>query len=593
MEKKRIILPPKKFFGSPDEDLNIRLGFDESQNLLREGDRTIILDNSILFAKERNESLNYKIHGKLRMIFRNMYSGETNYDTLRERLYLVGDGTAAPPGYSGSFFVGFLPYDEFAFLRKDVHREVNLITGGTSTLDSYTPNIQLTGTNPHQSISSIEAPYHNWNIYLSYIYSGDTQFPIKYTLSGNTVYSFLSGDGIPLRVTDNGSTYTLICPVEHGISSGEYITISGGTLDNTVPVSGRTFLVVSVGDSTYNSEKYVLDINKSEIPSGTTLSTVILGKRCINKNSITATTSTYYVHKHKTLTEEKDYILDKIGFESSVWENEKKLLLENSAGVNDYLVERNRMESLIYDFKNAFTLSGLTNNLGYLPTEVYVTVVFINGNGYFDYPPKVGFKFNFHNSWIDEQFDGSSSIETTIPTTTFTRTVSGGTFTFTGGTELPLGTILNGAFIEYNKSELKERVISETFHKFSNPTNVFDYHQTDSNYYSGATSTNKAGLFYQPHYRIKLRQLSPYVETSNTSEVYGLPQNAKYFEDEKLWKWHDLYDHGFIDPDGFGTNFPFMNNIHYVKNDINFYLRNERMYENKNDGIKKINKFNC
>jgi|LakMenE01Jun11ns_1017448.scaffolds.fasta_scaffold9935913_3 hypothetical protein len=593
MEKKRIILPPKKFFGSPDEDLNIRLGLDESQNLLREGDRTIILDNSILFAKERNESPNYKIHGKLKMVFRNMYSGETNYDTLRERLYLVGDGTEAPPGYSGSFFVGFLPYDEFAFLRKDVYREVNLITSGTSELDFYTPNIQLTGTNPHQSISSIEAPYHNWNIYLSYIYSGDTQFPIKYTLSGNTVYSFLSGDGIPFRVTDNGSTYTLICPVEHGISDGEYITISGGTLDNTVPVSGRTFLVVSVGDSTYNSEKYVLDINKSEIPSGTTLSTVILGKRCINKNSITATTSTYYVHKHKTLTQEKDYILDKVGFESPIWENEKKLLLENSAGVNDYLVERNRMESLIYDFKNAFALSGLTNNLGYLPTEVYVTVVFINGNGYFDYPPKVGFKFNFHNSWIDEQFDGSSSIETTIPTTTFTRTVSGGTFTFTGGTELPLGTILNGAFIEYNKSELKERVISETFHKFSNPTNVFDYHQTDSNYYSGATSTNKTGLFYQPHYRIKLRQLSPYVETSNTSEVYGLPQNAKYFEDEKLWKWHDLYDHGFIDPDGFGTNFPFMNNIHYVKNDINFYLRNERMYENKNNGIKKINKFNC
>jgi hypothetical protein len=104
MEKKRIILPPKKFFGSPDEDLNIRLGLDESQNLLREGDRTIILDNSILFAKERNESPNYKIHGKLKMVFRNMYSGETNYDTLRERLYLVGDGTEAPPGYSGSFF---------------------------------------------------------------------------------------------------------------------------------------------------------------------------------------------------------------------------------------------------------------------------------------------------------------------------------------------------------------------------------------------------------------------------------------------------------------------------------------------------------
>jgi hypothetical protein len=592
MEKRKIILPSKKFFGSPDEDLNIRLGLDESKNLLREGDRTIILDNSILFAKERNESPNYKIHGKLKMVFRNMYSGETTYNTLKERLYLVGDGSVIPPG-ANSKFIGFLPYDEFAFLRRDVYREVNLITSGTSILNEYTPNIQLTGTNPHQSISSIEAPYHNWNVYLSYVYSGDTQFPIKYTLSGNTVYSFVSGDGIPFRVTNNGSTYTLTCPVEHGMVDGEYITISGGTLDNSVPVSGRTFLITSVGDSVYRSEKFVLDINKSEMTSGTTLPIVVLGKRCINKNNITGTTSTYYVHKHKTLTEEKDYILDKVGFESSIWEHERKLLLENSAGTNDYLVERNRMESLIYDFKNTFVLTGLTNNMGYLPTEVYVTVVLINANGYFDYPPKVGFKFNFHDSWADAHFNGTSSIESTIPTTGFTRTISGNTFNFTGGTELPLNTILTGAFIEYNEYELKERVVSEAFHKFSNPTNIFDYYQQDSNYYSGASSTNKTGLYYQPHYRVKLRQLSPYVETSKTSDVYGLPQNAKYSEDELLWRWHDLYDHGFIDSDGFGTNFPFVNYIHYVRNDINFYLRNERVYINKNDGIKKIDKFNC
>jgi hypothetical protein len=592
MEKKKIILPSRKFFGSSDEDLNVRLGLDESRNLLREGDRTIILDNSVLFAKERNESPNYKIHGKLKMVFRNMYSGETLYDTLQERLYLVGDGSTIPPGAS-SKFIGFLPYDEFAFLRKDVYREVNLITGGTSNLDFYTPNIQLTGTNPHQSISSIEAPYHNWNIYLSYVYSGDTQFPIKYTLSGNTVYSFVSGDGIPFRVTDNGSTYTLICPVEHGMIAGEYITISGGTLDNSVPVSGRTFSINSVGDSFFRSEKFVLEINKSEMPSGTTLSTVVLGKRCIDINNITGTTSTYYVHKHKTLTEEKDYILDKVGFESPIWEYERKLLLENSAGTNDYLVERNRMESLIYDFKNSFVLTGLTNNLGYLPTEVYVTVVLINANGYFDYPPKVGFKFNFHNSWADAHFDGSSSIETTIPTTGFSRTVASTTFNFTGGTELPLNTILTGAFIEYNGYELKERVVSEAFHKFSNPTNIFDYYQEDSDYYSGASPTNKTGIYYQPHYRVKLRQLSPYVETSITNDVYGLPQNAKYSEDERLWKWRDLYDHGFIDSDGFGTDFSFMNYTHYVKNDINFYLRNERLYTNKNDGIKRFDNFEC
>ncbi len=35
------------------------------------------------------------------------------------------------------------------------------------------------------------------------------------------------------------------------------------------------------------------------------------------------------------------------------------------------------------------------------------------------------------------------------------------------------------------------------------------------------------------------------------------------------FRWRDLYDHGFIDPEGFGTNYTFINNIHYVKSDIN------------------------
>ena len=79
----------------------------------------------------------------------------------------------------------------------------------------------------------------------------------------------------------------------------------------------------------------------------------------------------------------------------------------------------------------------------------------------------------------------------------------------------------------------------------------------------------------------------PYSRTSADRSI------QKYFEDEKLWKWRDLYDHGFIDPDGFGTNFPFINNIHYVKHDVNFYLRNENLYNNKQDLIKNVTKFDC
>ena len=45
-----------------------------------------------------------------------------------------------------------------------------------------------------------------------------------------------------------------------------------------------------------------------------------------------------------------------------------------------------------------------------------------------------------------------------------------------------------------------------------------------------------------------------------------------------------MYDHGYVDSDGYGTDFPFMNGNHYVKANINFYLRNERFYKNKSDG---------
>ena len=163
---------------------------------------------------------------------------------------------------------------------------------------------------------------------------------------------------------------------------------------------------------------------------------------------------------------------------------------------------------------------------------------------------------------------------------TFTGAETG--FTFTSGSTLPIGSILKGGFIEYIPAEMKERVISDAFHKITMPTNNFDHNQdTDIDGFSGATANNLMGIIYQPHYRVKLRELSYYTETSLTNNVINLPENTRYFENEKLWRWRDLYDHGYIDDEGNGVNYPFTNNIHYVKRDINFYLRNEKTYKNK------------
>lgn len=565
-ENKEIILPSKRYANADEQELSIKLNLETSESLLRIGDKDIILDVAKLYDDERNRSVNYKIFGKMNMVFRNMYSGNTEYEYLKERLYLVGDG-------SNNDFTGFIPYDEFALLRRDLYRQVTSIPTGTTLGGEYNPTTSYVGSTDHTTITAMSAPYQNWNIYLTYAYGSDGEYPMKYTLSGGTTYEFTASDGIPFRVTENAKTYTLTSPVPHGLSDGEYVII-----DN------KTYYVNSTGNEIFDSKNYVVVLNKSQFPVSVTLSGVVFGKRCLDMNNVSGSTSTYYVRKHKTLTNVSDYILDNVGFENPIFEHERKLLVENSNGVNDVVVERNRPEAVLFDFKEPLVLSGLTNNLGFTPTEVYVTTIYRNGNGYFDYPPKVGYKFNFHDTWVDEHFDGNASKETNISGVTFSH--SG--YTFTSGATLPIGSELIGAFVEYNKKELKERVISETFHKIYNPIAIFDYGQTDHTIYSGATNTNPIGLYYQAHHKIKLRELSPYLETAKTNQIYNLPENTVYDKDENVWRWRDLYTHGYIDPNGFGTNYPYVNNIHYVKNEINLYLRNERYYTNKQDGVARF-----
>jgi len=575
MEKKRIILPEKRYEKAPSEEMSLAVSFQGKRKLLTNDERDVILNLDKLFNDERQDSITYKIYGKIKMVFRNMYTGTTLYDHLRDRIYPVGDG-------SDGNFDGYLPYDEFAFIRQDGMRQRTIIpnVGYMDTFTGFSHTITgTTGSTNHNTITDVTAPQFNWNMYLSYAHDKDENFPMKYTLSGSTppVLSFVSGDGIPFRVSEVGGYYKLTSPVEHGMEESDYII-----LDDVA------YYINSVGDEIYNSEKYVVNVLKSQVASGVTTfnNVLVTGKRCLDNSNLTGTTSQYYVHKLKTLTDVNGSQIDKAGFESPIWEDEKKLLFENANGENQVLVERNRMESIIYDIKEPFILSGLTNNLDYLPTDVYVSVILRNGNGYFVYPPKVGFKFNFHNTWIDQHFDGSSSEESNLTGTNFVRD----TFTFTSGNTVPVGTELTGAFIEYIPTEMKERVVSESLYKFYTDPANFNYGQTTgTTTFTGATTTNPFGYYYQPHYRVKLRELSPYVETSDVFDIENLPQNAKYYEDEGLWKWRDKYNHGYIDDEGNGTDNPFINNMHYVNTDINFYLKNEELYQHKTDEIDDFN----
>ena len=57
-ENKKILLPSKRYKKADEQELNLELGLENSESLLRIGDKDIILDLAKLYVDERNASPN-------------------------------------------------------------------------------------------------------------------------------------------------------------------------------------------------------------------------------------------------------------------------------------------------------------------------------------------------------------------------------------------------------------------------------------------------------------------------------------------------------------------------------------------------------
>jgi hypothetical protein len=102
-----------------------------------------------------------------------------------------------------------------------------------------------------------------------------------------------------------------------------------------------------------------------------------------------------------------------------------------------------------------------------------------------------------------------------------------------------------------------ERVISTYQHKIKFNQNWFAIVD------NGLNSTNQIGYFYQPHNPIQIGAFSDYIEEGSSTNVVGIPPYAYYSTTNALFRWRDLYPYGFIDNEGIGVDFPFMNDAHY------------------------------
>tara|TARA_R110001592_G_scaffold273379_2_gene540262 strand:- start:7264 stop:9012 length:1749 start_codon:yes stop_codon:yes gene_type:complete len=559
----RIVRGSDRYAGAPDTDLSIQIPLENSKKSIIEGDRNVLINLEERFDHERQISTKFRIAGKIVNLFDNTVSGRcSNYAPFEEELYYIDPTQSlvvAQGNVANAVWTGYPPYDEFNFFR-------------------------TSGVPGHVDYDSKSASTYNWSVYLSYSHKNDYNQFMKYTDDDtNNSLTFNVSDGIPYSIknrTVNGKRMiSFYCGFKHNIKEGDYVYLQ-------TPVNGKNLLeVYSLGDQSYGNEDKILNVYNYGY-TGNSISDGAMGtlKRVINPSNSGETMSEYYVRKHKTLTEVKNVDLTRMGFEQNNFPVEKKL--EYSA-----LTPNQTTRISVKDGRGSFGLSfdkdidiiSLMDNLDRPVTELFVTIVNKGYMGFFNHggtgPPnkglEVGWSFNFRKSMIDTWWSKLNLQNKDNITTDYYDKPGDNNLNirFYYNKDLPIGTEIKGDICEWNKFDQKETILSKISHKYSFNPGVI------------TTSGNvnlPDGYTYNPHHSVKLRVYSDYIETGDREAVSGVPDYSFFSNFEGQWRWRDIYTYGYIDTDGNGVNYPFLNGEHYPFADVLFLqtplMRNNNVF---------------
>ena len=539
-----IVLGSLRYKTSPNVDMYVNVPMEQTQKEIVEFDRTVDLDLQQLFVDERINSNIFRPVTKFSFIFKNSFSGSTSYAPFKNNLYYTNEiqntiNSTANPSLP---WQGFPQYSEFDFIRTD-----NSNVGYTQP-----PNNQLTFVNKSAST-------YNWTHYLSYAYDNvyDRQM-VAVDPQTSVSWSWVASDGLPFIIkvgSDNsGRVISFRCVMPHGLSRGEFVRLSFDYNGEYI------FQVSSLGDVGFGSEEFIFNIaNVGYV--GTTFNQNVTGtfKRIISRGNANETTSEYYVRRNKILTNVEDSILLNAGFEQNIFnsktKNEPAILTPNNLQRTSI---KEGSQSYTLSFNKDIDINGLIDNQKRPLLELYFTTIW---KGYFGWTNtlKQGYEFNL------PLVNGTPSLWWNLNNVNSNANIPFGIYfspaplsqgPFIYQENLVKDDIIDGDYCEYNGYQQTERVISRFNHKFTFNSLFFTL---DTN----ASQDNQFGYFYTPHNPIVIRRMSDYIEEGNAINVLGIPNYAYYSNLSNSFRWRDIYPYGFLDPDGIGVDYPFINGKHY------------------------------
>lgn len=577
-----------------DETQDLSISLDSKYKHIDEDVISKIISTNAQFEKERQESGIYRFYGNIKSLVSNVLFNDNlkiyqrDGDTLTEK-------TKSSNIIERDGWLGYIDNDEDT--AQTYEKSNDKINDNKSSLCEFIP------FSPGYNRLKFDDPdgLPNYIIKVTYPYKKeDINFIDNVSLTG---------DGINIidseMIESNGYT-SFNTVISHGLSVGDIVKLKNSNNDKD-----GEYRVVGLGNNNGNGKSrfFILDIPYVESNISKTKTTF---KRIVN-----GLESEYYVRKFKSLSNGfKDYDSYPAAFAETYYGDEE----------------------VGFNFTKDIDVNGVVDNLGRPLSELFLTIVKVDTDSSND------FKDTY---WKDLTKD-NSSIPVDLQNRFWTH-IQGGFFTENrddikynvrsisadGYKQTHFGTVDSGIdesdidfvgdIVEYNEEELIERTLESTYHRINTVyreyrKDIINLSSTDGEY---EVDDLREGYIYRPHYRVKIREFSSTIRTTESAKISttngdvvlgdddipdyailtstevknivtddtdGLGDNV--FEEPvgfnpwttiETYKYRSLLDIGVYNTFGDGVDYPFKSGAHYMYMNINFFLERQDPPFNENN----------
>lgn len=543
-----------KYQGATNLDSYFNVNLESEKKLLPPDEINRLVNIGEIFNNEREASTRYRIINTLLPVFSNVLfniSGDRGPNSFG-----VLDGI----NYTKSY--GYQTFDGYTFRADPLDNDFigsNDLTYSESLLKHlkevngwfgfYNPDIKQTGfcnfydLEPTRNRFDLNSSLtnRNWEFTVTYPYDSDDQH-------------FLVKDGLLITNAEpiNIGGVDMVAfgsAVPHNLNIGDSVRLSG----MPTTIMNGYFDVVSLGLSNGDSKDtfFVVNIDPNTAIVGNTFTNGRM-KRLYYGNEVR-----YYFRKFKKI---KSY-------------QTQQPLSNNSYEVYPVAFSKNIYNDQNYQiaFNDDIDVSDLKDNLGRPLSQLYLTMVKTKSVNIFT---KVisGLDLENYTGNIGVQNPDQRSVSNIRKMHTSSPPLA------PFQSHVPLENDINinnldfyGDICEYSKYEAKETTLLKVMHRF----NTIDREITPSKQISDGVigGPRNEGYIYYPHYEIKIRQFSNYVEQGDTS-VVGIPDYAEDLGDGR-YLWRDLLPVGTNDGQDETLDYPFLNNCHYLYQNLCIYTRRQ------------------